>query len=43
MSLESETADLTFQPDLINIQTIIDLIEDMGFEAQLFVSFFFIF
>ena len=39
VSLEKETANVTYQPDLINIQTIIELIEDMGFEAELFVSF----
>ena len=38
VSLEKETANITFQPDLINIQTIIEMIEDMGFEAELFVS-----
>jgi Cu+-exporting ATPase len=36
VSLEKETANITFQPDLITVETIIELIEDMGFEASLF-------
>ena len=38
VSLENESANVTFQPDLIKIEQIIEHIEDMGFEAELFVS-----
>lgn len=38
VSLEKESANVTFQPDLIKIEQIIEHIEDMGFEAELFVS-----
>ena len=34
VSLEQESADVTFQPDLIDVNTIIEQIEDMGFETS---------
>ena len=34
MTLETETADVTYQPNLISEADIIGQIEDMGFEAS---------
>ena len=41
VSLENEWADIVFQPDLINEEDLIGQIEDMGFEASKWVSFYY--
>ena len=39
VSLENESADIVFQPDLITEEDLIAQIDDMGFEASIFVSY----